>query len=74
MFSYTVIRINALNEKSVIYQTNSYSEAEKVVNYFNKNKTKYGYAKDIYNILQYTNTQKIINKILKKGDDTNGLQ
>ena len=74
MFSYTVIRINALNEKSVIYQTNSYSEAEKVLNYFNENKTKYGYAKDIYNILQYTNTQKIINKILKKGDDENGLQ
>lgn len=65
MYSYTIIRKNSVDEESVIFQTNSYAEAEKVLNYFNENKCKYGYAKDIYKILHYVSkNKKIIDKIL----------
>ena len=68
MYSYTIIRKNSVDEESVIFQTNSYAEAEKILNYFNENKCKYGYAKDNYKILQNSNTKKIndtIKNILK---------
>lgn len=65
MYSYIIIRKNSVDEESVIFQTNNYAEAEKVLNYFNENKSKYGYAKDNYKILHYVSkNKKIIDKIL----------
>ena len=65
MYSYTIIRKNSVDEESVIFQTNSYEEAEKIVKYFNENKCKYGYVTDIYKILHYVSkNKKIIDKIL----------
>ena len=63
--SYTVLKTNALKEKGVVFQTNSYDEAKKVLNYFNEYKVKHGYANDVYEIVEHLDTNKIINNILK---------
>lgn len=63
--SYTVLKTNALKEKGVVFQTNSYDEAKKVLNYFNENNVKHGYANDVYEIVEHLDTNKIIDIILK---------
>lgn len=64
--NYSVLRTNGVGEKTVIYQTNSYTEANRVANYFNENREDYGFAHDNYEIVTTDYTQiKIIEKIIK---------
>lgn len=60
--NYSVLRTNEVGEKTIIFQTNSYTEAYRVVEHCNKNKLEYGYAGDVYEIIQtdYTFMHKVI--------------
>lgn len=64
--NYSVLRTNAAKEKTVIFQTNSYTEASRVMDYFNEHRGKYGFANDKYEIVttDYAQVKTIVN-ILK---------
>ena len=61
--NYSVLRTNGVGEKSIIFQTNSYTKASRVAKYCNKNKDEYGFANDNYEIVSTDYT--LINKIEK---------
>lgn len=62
--NYSVLRTNGVGEKSIIFQTNSYTEASRVTNHCNENKDEYGFANDNYEIV--STDYKLINKIEKR--------